>query len=380
VINEFAKELPLPNIENYNSAGGPLPYLFWAIEGKIIGFDIWKLRSLSLIAACISINLFYDLCKRHALPYPLISTLFLLFFPYFFSLSFTIYTVNIGMLFGIWSLTYYLLDQNDISYMLKGSFFATLAIYCRQFYLDLPFGLLLFEFTQKFTYIRKDLFGTIRRNFWRWLVIGSPAILILPLFVLWGGLNTPDQQQGFIVQPILQQINFFPILIGFYFLPVILSPKTLNLLKSWKNVLLALVILVPIYYLFPLVYSDFTKIATASGVIVHGLDIVAKVLGNRFAGMLRFIFWLIGVTIILAEVFDFPYDDLKKKLLSFSAMFLLLMVFIPYIWERYYISAIPYTILLLHRSIDNRRVIFFSYLLLIAIIAIGYSYWQIAIK
>jgi Dolichyl-phosphate-mannose-protein mannosyltransferase len=379
VIQHFANSLPFPDISNYNTASGPLPYLAWAIEGKIIGFDTWKLRLVSLIASCISVNLFYDICKRHTLPFPLITTLFLLFCPYFFLYSFTIYTISIAMLFGIWSLWFFLLEETTVPDLLKGGLLATLALFSRQFYLALPLGMILYEFVQKLAGRLQDLVVVVRKNLWRWLLVGLPVLLILPLFILWGGLTPAHQKEWIIGQPYPQQLNYFPMIVAVYFLPALINTKILRLLKLWKFVLPVLLFLLAIYFYFPLPYSDAMAKATASGVIVNGVDIIAKVAGNLPAQIVEFTLWFIGVLIILTEVFDFPYDKFKTKLLIFCAAFLILLLFVPYFWERFYISIIPYVILLLLRS-NRRRLLLILYLGVNVVIAVGYSYWQIVLK
>ncbi len=375
-IVKFSQALPFPNIRDYYEASGPIPFILWSILGKIFGLEIWKLRLVDVFAACLAVNLFYDLCKREALPHPLISALTFLFFPYLYVYSFTIYTTNMTELFGVCVLFFYLQDPATLKDLLRGSFWSTLAVCSRQFLLEQPVGLLLFEFSENFFALRKNLFRAVRENYRRWLVIALPVLLILPLFIIWKGVNPHATQTSLPLQVVLPQVNFFPVLIAFYFLPMIVSPKAGALIRHWRILLATVVVLLPVYFAFPLVYHEYSGV---TGVIAHGLDILGQKFGSWAETLPKITLWFTGLMIIMAEVLDFPYQENKKKLLSFCLAFLVIILFVPTVWERYYVSVIPYVILLLHKSYRNRALLLFNLAYLIAV-SVGYSYWLLVLE
>lgn len=380
-IESFAIEWPTPNISDYPTTSTPLSYILWTIFGKVVGFEHWKMRLLTAIVTYLAMNAFYHLCKQQKLPYPLFSTLLLLFFPYTFFHGFTIYTDSFGLLFGVWALQYYLLKDPSRGQLLMGSLLATLAVYCRQSYLILPAGMLLFEL---YHIPWRDFFRTVRQRIGSWLILSLPLLLVLPVFFLWGGYTTPSHQsaQGGdqFVQFVLEHLNFLPIFVGFYFLPMLFSSQTIEILRSRKTALLALVALIPFYFLFTPVYSEeIDLMAAMTGIIGHGVNILGQKLGNPVSATALFVLWIVGVLIILGEVIDFPWSSVKSKLLALQAAFLIQIAFMPYVGERYYALAVPCLILLLHRSFRQRRLV----LLWLAVqitLSVGFSYWQIALK
>ena len=69
-------------------------------------------------------------------------------------------------------------------------------------------------------------------------------------------------------------VNFFFLLVGFYFLPILLKPHKIDLIKS-KHYIIPLIILLPLYFLFPIVFNEEpSHIPIVAGIINHGLDIL----------------------------------------------------------------------------------------------------------
>jgi hypothetical protein len=377
VIEAFADDWPTPNIADYHSSTTPLPYLAFTFYGKIVGFEIWKLRLLTVVITYLTVNMFYGLCKHHNLPYPLVGTLLLLFFPYVFFHGFTIYTVNFALFFGVWSMRYYLLDEATSGQLLKGSMLATFAIYCRQEYLVLPMGMLLFEMAGSWWQESiREMGQRVRRLF----VLGLPIILVLPLFWLWKGFTPPMQQGANFIILVPQHLNFLAIFVGFYFLPALIGPHVVEMLRSRRVTLVAGIILLPLYFGFPLVYSESPgRVAAATGIIAHGVDIVGHLLGNTVAFVAMLGLWAVGILIVSGEVVDSARSILKVKLLAMLAGFLFLIMLTPYVAERYYTVMAPVLILLLYRGARHRRMMV-AWLMVEVGIAMGFSYWQIALK
>ncbi|MBN1427530.1 MAG: glycosyltransferase family 39 protein [Anaerolineae bacterium] len=375
VIDQFAGTPLLTAIADYPSASTPLPYLIWALYGKVVGFDVWKLRLLTAVVTYLTAVLFCIVCKRQGLPYPLVSTLTLIGMPYVFFYGHTFYTISFGMFFCVLALHFYL--QQDLKHWLWGALFAGCAIYSRQYYLSLPLGMLLYRLVAN----RRQLIPDLRHNFGHWIAAGLPILTILPLFWLWKGMVPPLHQADHFVYPVAQHVNFFFIFVGFYFWPMIVSARALQTLREKAIVCcVILVVLLPLYAAFRLTYSEnYNAIGVANGLLVHGFDIVGNRLGDWAAEAAKFGVWLVGLAIILAAVFDMPWEDAKYKLMALWAAFLAMIIMTPYVAERYYVLPLPYLILLLHKPFRKWQLLT-GWAIVLVCLSIGFTYLQIVLK
>jgi len=375
VIASFADTWPQLwlGLADYPSASTPLPYLIWTLYGKLVGFEVWELRLLAVLAAFAATNPFYDLCKRRNMPHPLLSALIFLFFPYTFFHAFTVYTVSFGLLFGVWALQYYLRETATPGSLLRASLLATLAIYCRQYYIALPLGMLAYRVLQPaygrfLHWKRQDLLG--------YVLLSLPLWAIIPLFWLWGGLTPPSHQHDHFICLVPEHLNFPPIFIGSYFLPALLDVWASRTFRTKAMVGIAL--LIPLYLAFMPVYSEeIGRVAAATGLIVHGLDLLSGVWASLPA-VSQFALWGIGC-LILALLITGPISGEKAKLLACLAAFLVMITFTPYVSERYYLLTVPLLILLTHRLPYHGRLLLWWLLIQIGLSA-GFTYWQIMLK
>ncbi|MDH5683388.1 MAG: hypothetical protein OEZ20_02865 [candidate division WOR-3 bacterium] len=58
-IRQFGKEINLNLIRHYNEMSTPLPFILYALWGRIFGFEVHILRYFSMIIAFITYILFY---------------------------------------------------------------------------------------------------------------------------------------------------------------------------------------------------------------------------------------------------------------------------------------------------------------------------------
>ena len=145
-IGQIASSFPYFNLKDYSSASGPLPYVFWAMIGKIIGFDLWKLRFLTVLISYLSSVLFLRICQDEKIPSPLLKALILIFFPYIFLYSFTTYTMIFTLFLEIFSLRYFLKYGQSQSKgdLMWGSIGSLALVFSRQIDVALPVGILCF--------------------------------------------------------------------------------------------------------------------------------------------------------------------------------------------------------------------------------------------
>lgn len=106
-ILRFAHQLPFPDLASYHAAQTPLFHLLMAYVGKVIGYELWRLR---LIEALISYALAlaaYALLRRRlrmAQPTALALTVLFVLSPYVYGSSFRVITDNLATLFIVLAL------------------------------------------------------------------------------------------------------------------------------------------------------------------------------------------------------------------------------------------------------------------------------------
>ena len=110
-IMRFADELPGVDLGSYPAAQTPLFHLLFAAWGKLVGFELWRLRLLNVAVSYAAVLvLFRLLVQGLGLRRPHAFALSLLFAlsPYFFGASFTLLTDNLALLFGLVALERFL--------------------------------------------------------------------------------------------------------------------------------------------------------------------------------------------------------------------------------------------------------------------------------
>ncbi len=381
VVDSFSAAWPLPEIGDYPATSTPLAYIIMSTIGRIAGTELWKMRLVAAIATFLAASLFYDLARRRNLPHPLLSAFLFVFFPYIFFHGFTIYTDGFAMVFALWALKYYLSDEQTRSSQFKASLLATLAVLTRQIYVVLPAGILLYEVWRV---LRSRSFAGVRSRILSWVILAIPFVVLLPVFWIWGGFTTPAHQAerggDFFLILIPQHLSFFFIFSGFYFLPILGGRSFIATLRSNKYVLLFPVILIPLFLMFPPLYSEERDlVGAATGIIAHGLDLGAQVFGRQIFQIVKLALWGVGIVILAYGILNSALATATAKIYAILFAFLALVMFTPYVAERYYAVAIPWLILILHNRFRS-QIILMGWVTIQIILSAGFSYWQIVLK
>lgn len=106
-ILRFSRQLPFPDVGNYRAAQTPLFHLLMAYAGKVIGYELWRLRLVEvLISYALSLAVYVLLHRRLGLPQPVALAMALLFTlsPYVLGSSFRVITDNLATLFIVCAL------------------------------------------------------------------------------------------------------------------------------------------------------------------------------------------------------------------------------------------------------------------------------------
>lgn len=385
VIESFEKAWPRIDISNYPSASTPLSYVIRTAFGRAFGFEIPKLRLVSSIATFLAVYIFYGICKKQRFPHPLLSSLTLLAFPYVFFHGFTIYPAALATFFGIWALSYYLLNNPSPGQLLKGSVLATLAVFCYQSFIALPVGMLLFESWDAM----KDGFAETPRRFLsrerlsRILILAIPLWMLLPFAILWGSFTPPFSEfiygRGWNIAVEPQQFNYILMFVGFYFMLMIIRPQTQRMLVSGPSFYILLGALLPLYLLVPVVINDTPGSATVAGLTIRGIEIMRQSISEGIANIAMLGLWASGILVLMTEWQIRPRSVETRKLFAMATAFVVLIAFSPFVYERYYFFLVPILILLLHRSFRSRRLLT-AWIAVQALITVAYSYYQIVLK
>jgi 4-amino-4-deoxy-L-arabinose transferase-like glycosyltransferase len=103
-ILQFRHQLPGVDLEHYPAAQTPLFHLLFALYGKVVGYELWKLRLLNVAVSYAAVLVLFQLLVRQVglrrLQAFALALLFALS-PYFFGSSFTLLTDNLAILFAL---------------------------------------------------------------------------------------------------------------------------------------------------------------------------------------------------------------------------------------------------------------------------------------
>jgi len=372
VIQQFDAEWPAVPWREYHAATTPLPYIAWALWGKVLGFELPLLRALTLILSYAGVLAFYLLARNRNHHWPLAESLLLLFSPYIFLNSFTIYTVNVGLLFEVLALWFYLrADQpSDWPALLWGGLAATAAIYCRQHYIFLPAGMALWWAISRWR--AKQVGWRDLRNL---VLIALPITLFLPIVVAWGGMTPPAFQglHSLTISPV--HINFLVIFIGLYCAPVVIA--ALPTLSRWRWRGAWLLLCVPGYFLFRPYYEQGAKALSSSeqGIILHGLDLARGAVGAVAPALGEFALWANGLIIGAVSLIETwkAGDADSVKLWSWIAAFAGILAVSDFVGERFYVLLVPVLLLLFYPRLAGRRVAVALWAAGMALIGVAYS-------
>jgi hypothetical protein len=103
-IMRFAGQLPFPDLSAYHASQTPLFHLLMAYAGKLVGFELWRLRLVEvLISYGVSLAVFALLHRRLRLGRwkALALTLLFVLSPYVYAASFRLMTDNLALLFSV---------------------------------------------------------------------------------------------------------------------------------------------------------------------------------------------------------------------------------------------------------------------------------------
>jgi hypothetical protein len=358
----------------YKAANTPLPYILSVIPLKILSInpDYKSLRLINIFFSLFTLVMIYFLLgilnKKGVLLLGII-----LFYPYFLKPSFTYFMSIYGLMFFIISLRICYLDwYNKWQWFLIG-FFVSLAILSQQFYLVLIPAYLIYLLISQQSSLEKLFKGA--------LFISSFLMLVLPLFVAWGGLTHPNYSFHNLKVDLTKLSSILVVSGGvlfFYFLSFI---KKLNI-KILLISFLSSMILSFLFYPEFSVKGGFEKITGFSFHVLH--------LFGKFWLPLGLIFRVVIVCIGIYCLYDLFVKTLLAKENKKDIIFLIILMmmiigfqFNNILSERHLLPLVVLLMILSIKMIEQFTIVkiwFISQSILGIIYIVHYFFFSVDIK
>ena len=346
-IKYLAENLSLERLKHYNEMSTPLPFLAYALWGKITGFNLPALRMLSLIIAFGTFLSFYFFFRYwyQNTQTALLLLGFLIFQPYMIGITIFVYTDMLTMFFLAMSLISLHKDEPILfSVALAGG------LLCRQYFIFWCLAILVYFIWIQYT----------SRDHRSLKMIFSTFVAMLPvglLFIFWRGLSPDNELQQ---QYISNGLSFHPGFMVFYICTfmIYLSPLVIirrkQFYRNWKINMIA-VILSVCYFLYPVRAS---QAAEQAGVFTTGYfhRFIRWALPRSVEDIVFYLIFLVALPVFIHLAIGL-YQQWRLRsnqpiMLTDLAIFsfLITMSFSYVNWEKYLLPLIPLAILSVLRN------------------------------
>lgn len=334
----------LQALTHYNEMSTPLPFFMYGLWGKIVGFELARLRLLSLIIAFFTFLAFYQFFHRwyQDTSTALLLTVFMILQPYMIGLTVFVYTDMLAMFFIAISLIFFH-NRKAILFALS----LAGGLLCRQY--------LIFWSLAAFFYFLWGLYISKEKGVLKMVVAAFSAHLpLLMLFWLWQGLSPNNElkkyylSDGFYFHT--EYIVFYLCSLFVYLLPLILwywkkiyihsKINVVSFIFSWT------------YFLFPIKSSESVS---QFNVYTSGLfhRFVRLAVGESGEHLVFYLTFLLALPLFIHLLISFSkqirYRSGGPVFFAELAVlfFLFIMAFSYNNWEKYLLPVIPFAILML---------------------------------
>ena len=355
-IKYFGNNFHLSALLDYDQVTAPLVFIIFALWGKIFGFEIEILRLLSLIISAATVFFTFHLYSKNltSKKTALFSLLIIFLNPYFWGLSFFVFT-------DIPTLFFLILTALAVYYERPGFLFlsSSAALLSRQYSVYLAAAAGLF-FLIRYLRGEKSQIKNIAA-----LILSTIPLLTLMLF--WGGSAPPSGVDRWIVDdPQVYHFSFITTYITFsaiYLFPLIFLLRK-NIFQNRLFIVLTLAFSAW-YFFFPvsasyvsLLQTDHDTVGLLHRFIKYGLSYPALI---SFTLWLFFWIGLIFLSLIIKE----DYKLLKEGVWNYGhfltiavLLFFLIMPFSYQVWEKYLIIVLPFILLrLMMLMFQNKKIL-----------------------
>ncbi|UCD62659.1 MAG: glycosyltransferase family 39 protein [Candidatus Zixiibacteriota bacterium] len=342
-IKRFGEEISLYNLKHYEEMSTPLPFLAYALWGRLFGFELFPLRTFSLLVALITYLLFHRLLfvASGSAASAFWGSALLIGQPYMIGFSIFIYTDMLAILFLISACLAHM--KGRATWM---GVSLALALLCRQYIGFLVLAVAVYHILRYLSLRQKKdlqmLAGCVQA-----------CVPYAALVFYWGGLS-PDSSMR--TRYLDEGLYYHPAVLSLYvgllfvYLWPLLALRWRLLFRDYKAWLIALISSV-FYLVFPVAPS---KPSVDVGIFTVGL----------FHRALRFV-WndetFVQVVFYVSFVLAFPVlacvvhslvQKLRARRFDFALMldlsivsFFIVMPFSYLGWEKYFLPVVPLVIL-----------------------------------
>jgi len=339
-VRDFGARLDLDRLTHYEQLSTPLPFIVYAGWGKLVGFDLWRLRILSLLIALTTYLLFHRLLWEHfhSGAAAFLTAAFLAIHPYMVGFSIFVFTDGLTIMFLVAGL---LAFHRRMAWLL--AFGVAGALLCRQYAVFLPIAAVMC-LAHEFSRDRRPDSGRL---------LTAVLVGMLPfaaLLMLWGGLSPINRWRDFYATG---HLTFHPSYLVLYIALLALYAAPL-LFVVWRQLygdrrlLIGALVLSMVYWLFPVKAS-----AYAVDINVHTVGLLHKALvrviaAPWFAQIVFFVGFALGLPILYAVIRSalraVRLTSVAPTLLYDLAIlgFLALMPFSYLNWEKYFVPLLPF--------------------------------------
>jgi len=342
ITQQFGAHLvpPIHLLRSYEQLQTPLMFWAFGLLGRVVGFELWKLRAGVALLSYLTLLLFFRLCRAHChrtKPWlPIYTTAALALSPYYLGASFYYYT-DIPCLFTLMvALTFYLSDRP-----LTGAVAAGAAVLIRQFSVFLPAAYAL-------SALKNRRRGGVDLRQGTLLIL--PFAMVLPLVLLWGGITPQNRLR----QLIYKVGNFHPEFVTYLVLATGVYSLPLAILRirdifQWQR-LGMIAILSPLFWLT--VPRPNPEVLNLPVKTLGYLDIaLASIFGDHKA-IPYFLLWILGC-LVLYEVFQVERREPQRLILYSIFGFFIMNIFSHMVWDKYLLMVLPLVFLSLARGRAN---------------------------
>jgi hypothetical protein len=344
-IRLFSDEISVNTLRSYNELAAPLPFILYALWGRVFGLEMHILRLFSVLIACLTYTAFFTLLMTlfNKGKLAILITFFLILNPYMVGLNIFVYNDMLTILFLIAGL-FFAIKKSPVPLALS----LAAGLLCRQYFIFFTLAAAIYFMLG---YMHDRSRGTL------YMLIAS-IVSLLPftaLALIWGGL-TPQNALGdfFLNESASFHVSFFVLYVSQLF--IYLFPFVILCYKHFysRKTLLLAALCSAIYFYFPVRAATTSHVSTVGffhRALNHLLNNPLLVDASFYTG------FLLGLSILIYIIKD-SYIKLTKRefglslLLDLSVlMFLLIMPLSYFCWEKYFLPLMP---ILLIRILKTR--------------------------
>lgn len=338
-VRTFGQGIDADLLRRYEEMSTPLPFVIYALWGRLVGFELWQLRILSIIIALVTYLLwhrilFLRLKDRRAV---LLLAIFLVVHPYMVGFSIFVFTDMLSILFILLAVHAVISHRPvQLGLALAG------AVLCRQYAVFMTLATVVFYLLGWLQNRAKGAAG----------MLISSVLSLLPfgcLVLLWGGISPINRWRLYYFE---QGLDFHPEILTLYFclIAVFLAPLLIygrRLIYADRRITVGCFALSFLYWLFP-VRASISAMET--GVHTVGLfhRFLVYFLSHQMAVDIVFQLAFFLSLPLLIRIIQETYLVVRSQQYSFTLLldfsiisFLLVMPFSYLGWEKYFMPLLP---------------------------------------